>query len=107
MLDRLAGRAPPAIVCVDPRPTPVARHATVHLAPLPGTNVALMNALLHEIIRNDWVDHEYIAAHAVGFDELFSRVRDYPPERAATICDVPADDIREAARLLGTADALL
>lgn len=42
MLDRLAGDDPPAIVCVDPRPTPVAQAATVHLAPLPGTNVALM-----------------------------------------------------------------
>ena len=70
MLDRLAGDNPPAVVCVDPRPTPVARHATVHLAPLPGTNVALMNALLHEIIRNDWVDHDYLAAHAVGFVDL-------------------------------------
>jgi anaerobic selenocysteine-containing dehydrogenase len=107
MLDRLAGPSPPNLVCVDPRPTPVARHATVHLAPLPGTNVALMNALLHEIIRNDWVDHEYIASHAVGFDELRTRVAEYPPERAATICDVSADDIRHAARLLGTADALL
>src|SRR4051794_16717919 len=107
MLDRLAGPTPPAIVCVDPRPTPVAAHATVHLAPLPGTNVALMNALLHEVIRNEWVDHDYIASHAVGFDELRTRVAEYPPERAATICDVAADDIRHAARLLGTAEALL
>jgi anaerobic selenocysteine-containing dehydrogenase len=107
MLDRLAGPTPPAIVCVDPRPTPVARHATVHLAPLPGTNVALMNALLHEIIRNDWVDHDYIASHTVGFDELRACVAEYPPERVATICDVAADDIRQAARLLGTAEALL
>jgi anaerobic selenocysteine-containing dehydrogenase len=107
MLDRLAGPNPPAIVCVDPRPTLVARHATVHLAPLPSTNVALMNALLYEIIRNDWVDHEYIASHAVGFDELRARVGAWVPERAATICDIAADDIRHAARLLGTADALL
>ncbi|VBA35447.1 Periplasmic nitrate reductase [Mycobacterium innocens] len=54
MLDRLAGDTPPANVCVDPRLTPVARQATVHLAPLPGTNVALMNGLLHEIIAHDW-----------------------------------------------------
>src|SRR3569833_1073819 len=60
ILDRLAGASPPAIVCVDPRPTPVAQHATVHLAPLPGTNVALMNALLHEVIRNGWIDRDYI-----------------------------------------------
>lgn len=107
MLDRLAGDDPPAVVCVDPRPTPVAQAATVHLAPLPGTNVALMNALLHEIVRNDWIDHEYISAHSVGFEELAKRVAEFPPERAAEICRVPADDIREAARLLGTAERLL
>jgi anaerobic selenocysteine-containing dehydrogenase len=107
MLDRLAGDDPPALVCVDPRQTPVSRHATVHLAPLPGTNVALMNALLHEIIREDWIDHDYIDGHAVGFDELRKRVHEFPPERAEEICDVPAADIREAARLIGTADALL
>jgi anaerobic selenocysteine-containing dehydrogenase len=107
MLDRLAGSRPPAIVCVDPRLTEVARHATVHLAPLPGTNVALMNGLLHEVIAHDWVDHAYIGAHTVGFEELRSRVREFPPERVADICGVDADDIRRAARLIGTAERLL
>ncbi|MFG1933982.1 molybdopterin oxidoreductase family protein [Mycobacterium sp. NPDC048908] len=107
ILDRLAGPNPPALVCVDPRQTPVARHAAVHLAPLPGTNVALMNGLLHEIIRNNWVDHDYIAAHAVGFDELAKRVEEFPADRAAEICKVPAADIREAARLIGTSTALM
>ncbi|OBI80490.1 molybdopterin oxidoreductase family protein [Mycobacterium asiaticum] len=107
MLDRLAGSAPPAIICVDPRSTPVAEHATVHLAPLPGTNVALMNGLLHEIISHDWVDHDYIAAHTVGFDELRRRVAEFPPARAAEICDVEAKDIRCAAEILGTAERLL
>ena len=107
MLDRLAGPNPPAVICVDPRETPVARAATVHLAPLPGTNVALMNGLLHEIIRNDWVDHDYIAAHAVGFDELAQQVEEYSPERVAEICQLPAGQIREAARILGTAQRLL
>lgn len=107
MLDRLQGPDPPAIVCVDPRPTPVAQHATVHLAPLPGTNVALMNALLHEIVENGWSDQGYIEAHAVGFEELRKRVAEFPPERAAKICGVSAADIRAAARLLGTAERLL
>src|SRR5690606_19919974 len=70
ILDRLAGPNPPQLICVDPRPTEVARHAAVHLAPRPGTNVALMNALLHEIIAHDQVDHDYLAAHAVGYTEL-------------------------------------
>lgn len=107
ILDRLAGPHPPAIICVDPRTTPVARHATVHLAPLPGTNVALMNGLLHEMIANDWVDHDYIDSHTVGFDDLRRMVDDYPPERVAEICDVPADDLRHAARLLGSAERLV
>ncbi|MDQ0259133.1 molybdopterin oxidoreductase family protein [Sinomonas atrocyanea] len=107
MLDRLAGPNPPKVICVDPRPTEVARHATVHLAPLPGTNVALMNGLLHEIIANDWVDHAYIDAHAVGFDELVKQVQEYTPETVAHICDVPAEQIREAAAILGHAERLL
>jgi anaerobic selenocysteine-containing dehydrogenase len=107
MLDRLAGPNPPAIVCVDPRLTPVAREATVHLAPRPGTNVVLMNALLHEIIGNGWIDREYVDAHAVGFDELEKQVEDYTPELAEEICDVPAAQVREAARIIGTAERLL
>ncbi len=107
MLDRLAGDAPPAIVCVDPRPTPVARHASVHLAPLPGTNVALMNGLLHEIIAHDWVDHDYINRNTIGFDELRKRVEEYPPQRVAQICGVDADTLRRAARIIGTAKRML
>ncbi|TYP90301.1 molybdopterin oxidoreductase family protein [Blastococcus xanthinilyticus] len=107
ILDRLAGPNPPKVICVDPRQTPVARHATVHLAPRPGTNVMLMNALLHEILANGWIDAEYVKAHAVGYDELVQRVEDYPPELAAEICDVPVAQIREAARIIGTAERLL
>jgi anaerobic selenocysteine-containing dehydrogenase len=107
MLDRLAGPNPPQIVCVDPRLTPVARAATVHLAPKPGTNVALMNGLLHEIIGNGWIDREYLDAHVVGFEDLEKQVQDYPPEVVAQICDVPADQLREAARIIGTAERLL
>ena len=53
MLDRLAGDDPPRLLVVDPRRTPVAERASVHLAPRPGTNLALMNALLHELIDRD------------------------------------------------------
>jgi anaerobic selenocysteine-containing dehydrogenase len=106
VLDRLAGPNPPAIVCVDPRQTPVADHATVHLAPRPGTNVMLMNALLRELLDHDWVDHEYVEAHTVGFAELEKMLQDYTVERASEVCDVPAADLREAARLIGTSERL-
>lgn len=107
MLDRLRGPNPPALVCVDPRTTQVARAATIHLAPRPGTNVMVMNALLHELIRNDWIDRDYIAAHTVGFDELRRQVAGCTPERAAEICGVPADDLRAAARVIGTGERVL
>nr|WP_228927284.1 nitrate reductase [Streptomyces sp. DH7] len=107
ILDRLDGTDPPRLICIDPRPTAVARRASVHLAPRGGTNVALLNALLHEIIRTDRVDRGYIAAHTVGFAELSEEVEPCTPEWAADVCDVPATKIREAAELLGTADRLL
>ncbi|MBC3993704.1 molybdopterin-dependent oxidoreductase, partial [Streptomyces sp. AC563] len=107
VLDRLAGTDPPRLVCVDPRPTQVARHATVHLAPRAGTNLALLNALLHEVIRTDRVDHAFVAAHTVGFAELAARVAECTPEWAAGICDVPARGLREAAEIVGGAERLL
>ncbi|MEV6552157.1 nitrate reductase [Streptomyces sp. NPDC051597] len=107
ILDRLDGRDPPRLICVDPRPTRVARRAAVHLAPRVGTNVALLNALLHEVIRAGHIDEEYIGAHTVGFDELAAGVEDCTPEWAAAICDVPADRVREAAEIIGSAERLL
>ncbi len=107
MLDRLEGPNPPKLVVVDPRPTPPAKRADVHLAVKNGTNQALMNALLHEIIANGWYDEEYVQAHTIGFDDLKRTVEDYTPEKAAEICGVSAEQIREAARLIGTAERLL
>ncbi|MGJ5893891.1 nitrate reductase [Streptomyces sp. V2] len=107
ILDRLGGPDPPRLLCVDPRLTPVARRATVHLAPRPGTNVALLNALLHEVIRRNWTDPSYIARCTVGYDMLRAQVEACTPRWAADVCDVPAAAIEEAAELVGTADRLL
>src|SRR5215213_5212144 len=105
--DRRRGPNPPRLVVVDPRPTPVAQEADLHLAIRPGTNLALLNGLLHELIEYGWVDRAFIDAHTVGFDELAETVRAYDPERVAGICGVPAGQVREAARILGTAERLL
>src|SRR5215204_1228321 len=107
MLDRLEGPQPPKLVVVDPRPTPAAQRADVHLAVKNGTNMALMNGLLHEIIAHGWYDEEYIAAHTMGFEELRATVEEYPPEKVAEICGVPAEQTWQAARIIGESERLL
>ncbi|WP_036283968.1 molybdopterin oxidoreductase family protein [Microbacterium luticocti] len=99
MLDRLDGPNPPQLVCVDPRRTKVAERATVHLAIRNGTNLALMNALVHELIAAGAVDREYVDAHTVGFDDLAAATAEATPEWAAEICGVAASDIRRAAEI--------
>jgi anaerobic selenocysteine-containing dehydrogenase len=66
-----------------------------------------MNALLHELIDGELVDRDYVERYTVGFQELADQVRDCTPEWAATVCDVPAEDIRRGAQLLGSAERLL
>jgi anaerobic selenocysteine-containing dehydrogenase len=107
MLDRLEGSNPPKLIVVDPRPTPPAQRADVHLKVKNGTNLALMNALLYELITNGWYDEEYVNANTIGFEGLKQTVEEYPPETAAEICGVEAAEIREAARLIGNAERLL
>jgi anaerobic selenocysteine-containing dehydrogenase len=107
MLDRRRGPNPPAMLAVDPRFTPVAQEADLHLAIRNGTNMALLNGLLREIIHRGWYDETYVAAHTIGFEELQKVVEDYPVQRVAQTCDLPARDIERAAELLGAADRLL
>jgi anaerobic selenocysteine-containing dehydrogenase len=107
MLDRRRAADPPAMLAVDPRSTAVTREADLHLAPRAGTNLALMNGLLREILRRGWYDEQYVAAHTAGFDELCRVVDGYPTERVAGICDLRAADITRAAELLGSATRLL
>jgi anaerobic selenocysteine-containing dehydrogenase len=107
ILDRLEGPNPPKLVVVDPRPTPATLRADVHLQVKNGTNMALMNGLLHEIIANDWVDRDYVDAHTMGLEELKAMIQEYPPEKVAEICGVPAEQIREAARIIGESERLL
>jgi anaerobic selenocysteine-containing dehydrogenase len=82
LLDRLAGPDPPKLVVVDPRPTPVAREATIHLPIKSGTNVALLNAFLHEILENGHYDEEYVEAHTMGpFVERYGEAAPAEPDR--------------------------
>jgi anaerobic selenocysteine-containing dehydrogenase len=107
MLDRRRGPNPPAMLAVDPRPTPVAGEADIHLAVRPGTNVALLNGLLRWVIRHGHIDQRYVDTHTLGFDELCRVVDAYPVSRVAEICDLKAADVERAAELLGGAQRLL
>jgi ferredoxin-nitrate reductase len=107
ILDRLEGPDPPKLVVVDPRPTPAARRADVHLALRNGTNLPLLNAIQRELIVNGSIDRDFIDDHTVDFAELEKTVSAYPAERAAEICDIPAEQIREAARIIGSAQRLV
>jgi anaerobic selenocysteine-containing dehydrogenase len=107
MLDRRRGTDPPAMLAVDPRPTPVAREADVHLAVRGGTNVALLNGLLREIIRHGWYDEAYVDAHTIGFADLARTVDGYRPDRVAGICGVSTRDLGAASELLGASRRLL
>jgi ferredoxin-nitrate reductase len=107
MLDRLHGPDRPKLVVVDPRPTPAAREADVWLPIRSGTNVPLLNAIQHELLANGWIDPAFVDAHTVGLRALEETVLQYPPERAAEICGVSADAIREAARVIGTGERLV
>jgi anaerobic selenocysteine-containing dehydrogenase len=107
MLDRLHGPDRPRLVVVDPRRTPAAREADVHLAVRSGTNVMLLNALLHELIANGWVNERWVNEHTVGYQQLVQLATEYPPTRAAPVCGVDADDIRRAAQIIGTCERLV
>jgi formate dehydrogenase major subunit len=100
-----ARRRGTTIIYVDPRAGTVADHADIHCQIKPGTDVAFYNALMHEVIRLGLIDREFIAERTSNYDELARTVADYPPERAATICGVDADTIREVARIWGEARA--
>ena len=91
------------IVVVDPRKSPTVRQgADLHLQIRIGTNVALMNGLIHLMIARGGVDRAFVAAHTVGFDALREVVQEYPPERVADICGIEQRDLEQAAEWIGT-----
>jgi len=90
------------LVCIDPRRSETAEKCHEHLQLLPGTDAALALALMHELVVNDWLAHDYIARHTLGWEGLRERALRWPPERAAAVCGIPAQQIRDLARDYGT-----
>ena len=89
------------LVCIDPRRTETADKCHAHLAILPGTDAALAYALMHELIRHDWLDHGYIGRHTLGWSALRERALEWPPARAAAVCGVAVEQIEALARDMG------
>ncbi|MFJ3050901.1 molybdopterin-dependent oxidoreductase [Pseudomonas nitroreducens] len=95
------------LIVIDPRVTDTAEQADVHLAILPGTDVALFHGILHILLWEGWIDRDFIDAHTEGLEELKALVRDYGPLAVAEICGIAVDDLQRAAQWIGQAPSFL
>ena len=95
------------IIVVDPRRTDTCGLADLHLAILPGTDVALFHGILHILLWEGWIDRRYIDAHTEGFEALKKLVRDYSPAVTADLCGISLDDLQRCAELIGRAPSFL
>ena len=93
------------LIVMDPRKGDMARLAHRHVRFKPDTDVPLLNAMMHVIVTENLVDPAFIAARTEGYEALAENVKGYDPERMAPICGVPADTIREVARLYAKSKA--
>jgi anaerobic selenocysteine-containing dehydrogenase len=85
------------IICIDPIRTRTAEAADWHLQIRPGTDTVLALAVMHVLIRDGHIDHDYVSRHAQGYTELAERVQHWPPSRAAEITQLAASDIEQFA----------
>ncbi|HWQ52227.1 MAG TPA: molybdopterin oxidoreductase family protein [Bryobacteraceae bacterium] len=92
------------LIVVDPRMTPITRKADLFLPVRPGTDLALFLGMLHVIVRDGLAKDEYIARHTSGWEAVRDSVRDWTPERAASVTGVPPENIVKAARWIGETD---
>ncbi len=92
------------LMVVDPRKIPLTEDAYIYARITPGTNLALINAMLHVIIKEDLVDHQFIGSRTQGFEELKASVEGFGPEIASKITGIPASTIEDMARIYATAD---
>ena len=90
------------LIIADPRRVPLVRHAHLWLQQRPGTDVALLNGMMHVLVAEKLVDDGFIAEHAEGYSDEFQRsLLDFTPEAAEKITGVPKEKIIEAARIYG------
>jgi formate dehydrogenase major subunit/formate dehydrogenase alpha subunit len=95
------------LIVADPRRIDITKLATpqyggLHLRHRPGTDIALLNGLMHIILEKGWEDKDFIVERCEGFDEFKSTVEQYPPEKVAEITGVPVEQLYKAAEIMGT-----
>ncbi len=93
------------LIVMDPRGTQLKRHATWTLQFNPGTDVAMLNGILHTIIDEGLYDAGYVEQHTEGFENLKAHIKDFSPERMAPVCGIDAAVLRAVARTFATAKA--
>ncbi|MDP2371570.1 molybdopterin-containing oxidoreductase family protein [Rhodoferax sp.] len=98
---QLAKRNGAKLICIDPRKSETADKCHEHIALLPGTDGALALGLMHELIHNDWLDHDYLGQYTLGWDALRERALLWPPERVAAVCGLQPEQVRALARDYG------
>ena len=91
------------IIVVDPRITPIARTCDLFLPIKPGRDIALFNGILHLMIENDWLDHDFINKHTVGFEAVAEHVKEWTPTKTAQVTGIAERAIRQAAKWWGEA----
>jgi formate dehydrogenase major subunit len=93
-----AAKAGKTLIVMDPRGQALSRHATHMLQFKPGTDVALLNAIMHVIVEEGLYDRQYIQAHTEGFERMKAHLKAFPPDKMAPVCGVDAETIRTVAR---------
>lgn len=98
-----AARDGKTLIVMDPRRTPLSRHADYMLQFKPDTDVAMLNAIMAAIIEEDLVDHDFIASRTEGYQELKDNLVHFSPEKMAPVCGIPAETLREVGRVFARA----
>ena len=93
------------LIVADPRAIDLVRFSKLHMAQKPGTDVALINAMMNVIISEKLLDSDFVKERTEDFDAMAEAVKDFTPEKAAEITTVPAEKIRQAARIYAKASA--
>jgi formate dehydrogenase major subunit len=93
------------LIVMDPRGVGLGKYATHRLKFRPGTDVSMLNAIMHTIIEENLYDKQYIEAYTENWEAQKAHLKDFPPEKMAEICGVEAEELKEVARLFATANA--